>query len=188
MKIIHLEFKDQDYKDELLSHLRGQIFHITTIKTFDDIKKTNFIFHNKDSKFSINTGSLKSFGRKRGYVCLFDLREKEETVIQEALDKYYFLGPNWFAEYHEDYYEFNLAYLIMNSRFYNKIVPTVEAKKICRESRNYEQYIPEAECWYPDDMPINSINRTLLVKIWKSAPPKESPAYAFHKLILEDKR
>lgn len=102
MQIQSIDFIDTEYRDELLGLLREKVFHLTTAKAYRKIRKEGFIFSNQDEKYPLNTGSLKSFGRYNGWVCLFDLRCKSDEEIENALMCYYFLGPSWLKEYYQD--------------------------------------------------------------------------------------
>lgn len=155
---------------------------MTSKKSFEKIKADGFIFHNKKGRFKLNTSSEKSYGREQGWVCLFDLRDKIERDIEETLGtKYNFLGPSWFCEYEFEYSEWNLAYLIMDSKYYDRLIMNEEAKKSWIEKKRPIMYIPETECWYPGDLPLSLIRETILVKIIKDAPkPEDLFAYMRH--------
>lgn len=76
METQSIEFIDTEYKDQLLGLLRDKVFHVTTAKAFESIRKDGFIYGNQDAKYPLNESSLNSFGRYRGWVCLFDLSGK----------------------------------------------------------------------------------------------------------------
>ncbi len=113
METQSIEFIDTGYKEQLLGLLRDKVFHVTTAKAFENIQKDGFIYGNQDAKYPLNEGSLKSFGRCRGWVCLFDLRGKSDKEIENGLNCYYFLMPSWFKELNksEHYNEWRLVYL-----------------------------------------------------------------------------
>lgn len=52
----------------------------------------------------------------------------------------------------------------------------------------YEHYIPKTECWYPGDIPLGCLEKTLLVKIYKTAPKDNPFLYAHHQLLVESER
>lgn len=167
MQTIELKFKDKDYEDEVMLHLRGQVFHMTTEKAFKNIIKTSYIYNNKNGRFPLNTSSEKSFGRNNGWVCLFDFRMKSDAVIHKTKSCYYFLGPSWFwtdFKRHQKYLtqKLSIAYLILNPSYYNKLVPNSAASRSCG------QYIPDTECWFHGDISIAYIDKVVMLKAYRS--------------------
>lgn len=183
-----LEFIDQDYREALLDQLRNKVFHVTSSSGYESISADGFIFNNKDGIYEINTGSAKSYGRNNGWVCLFDLRAKSEKEINDALDRYYFLSPTWFAVYSPDCIEWNIVYLLLNPNCYQHLIPNEEARKVWDTPSLNTQYVPKVECWYPGNLPIDSIQRILQIKIRRSAPKDNPFMYAHHMLALEEQR
>jgi len=164
MEIESIEFIDTEYKDQLLGLLRDKVFHITTAKAFESIQKDGFVYENQDEKYPPNEGSLKSFGRCRGWVCLFDLRGKSDKEIDNVLSRFYnFLRPSWFVELNEsEYYtESRLVYLYLSQAYYKDLVPNREASQNNKPS----QFIPDVECWYPGNMPVGYIEKSICVRI-----------------------
>ena len=165
METQSIDFLDKEDTDQLLGLLRENVFHITTAIAYKNILKDGFIFGNQDENYPINTGSLKSFGRYRGWVCLFDLRGKSDKEIEDALTHYYFLGPSWFKEYFENYTESRLVYLIMSDAYYHQLRPNWEGRKSLNDGSCFTQYIPDVECWFPGKMPIELIEKAICVRI-----------------------
>ena len=164
METESIDFEDVEYKDQLLWLLRDKVFHVTTAKAFESIRKDRFIYGNQDAKYPLNESSLKSFGRCRGWVCLFDLRGKSDEEIDNVLSRFYnFLRPKWFVKLNEsEYYnESRLVYLCLSQAYYNELVPNREASQNDKRS----QFIPEVECWYPGNIPIGYIEKSLCVRI-----------------------
>ncbi len=163
METQSIEFIDTEYKDQLLGLLRDKVFHVTTVKAFESIQKDGFIYGNQDAKYPLNESSLKSFGRCRGWVCLFDLRGKGDKEIENGLNCYYFLMPSWFEELNESehYTEWRLVYLYLSHAYYKDLTPNREASQNDKRS----QFIPEVECWYPGNIPIGHIEKSLCVRI-----------------------
>jgi hypothetical protein len=182
------DFIDVEYRDQLLGLLRETVFHVTTAKAYKRILKDGFIFGNQDDKYLINTGSLKSFGRYRGWVCLFDLRGKSDKEIEDGLMCYCFLGPSWFKEYFQNYTESRLVYLLMSRACYDHLMPNREGRKSWGDGSGYTQYIPNIECWFPGKLSVGLIAKALCVRI-RNSVRKDSPSlYAHHKLALKEKR
>ena len=188
MVIEEIEYVDEDYVEDLLRRLRGSIFHLTTKKSFELIREDGFVLHNKERRFALNVASEKSFGRSRGWICLFDLRELSREDIEDTLDRYYFLDPSWFKQYEPDFTESNLAYLYLHPKAYAEIVPNETAMRVWQETKRYEHYVPKTECWYPGDMPLACVEKILLVRVYKSAPKDNTFLYAHHQLAVEEEK
>ena len=188
MIVDEIGYIDQDHPWDLLQRVRDSVFHITSEDAFDQIRADGFVRHNKDQKFALNAASENSFGRNRGWVCLFDLRNRSEATIEETLIRHNFLEPSWFTRHHPDYTESRLAYLFVAPEAYGEIVPSETAKRAWTQTNRHEQYVPETECWYPGDMPLNNVERALIVTICKSAPKDNPFLYAHHRRAVEGER
>jgi hypothetical protein len=186
IQIESLDYIDGDYEVELLRRLRENVFHVTTIEACGSILRDGFVFASKTGKYPINTGSQKSVGRYRGWVCLFDLRGKTEKEIDEALNCYYFLGPHWFEEYSPNYTELKLAYLILSPSCYQHLIPNEIVRTCWNDGSGYTQYIPRVECWFPGNLPIDYVERVLYVRICKQAQKDNSFLYAHHMIALHE--
>lgn len=176
MRIEDIEYVDEDYADDLLGRLLGQVFHLTTRAAFELIKEAGEIRHNREESFPINVASEASYGRKKGWVCLFSLRNKDKNTVQQALDKYYFLGPSWFCNRTPAFSEWNLAYLFLDSAACSDLVQNESAQ----EEEPHGHYIPEAEVWFPGNIPLDLIEEVLQVRIRIKAPKDDPRAYALH--------
>lgn len=162
MKVEEIEYLDRGYRTDLLGRLRGQVFHLTTVEALEAIRKTGAILHNRDGRFPINLASKHSFGREKGWVCLFDLRDPNEELLQNTLEKKYdFLGPSWFRNCTDDFVEWKLAYLFLDRSAWAGLVENDAAK----EEGPREHYLPEIEVWVPDKIPLEFIDKALHVKI-----------------------
>jgi hypothetical protein len=173
----YFEYHNKSYTDELLRMLRGEVFHVTSKKAFEMIKNDGFIFHNQQQRFALNASSANSFGRKFGMVCLLDLRETSDEHIREALKCYYFLWPPWFGEYNLKSVEMNLAYLILDGKYYDKLI---SYEIMAKSAFNKLMRVPGVECWYPGDLPLSFIRETILVKIILKAQRYNRFLYAHH--------
>lgn len=178
MNIKKIEYIRQNYKDNLLEKLFGNIFHLTTNTAFGQIRKDRYVYHNRDGRIGINTCSEKSFGRNNGYVCLFDLRNENESSIKETLMKYYFLAPSWFTHYDPEFMELNLVYLLLYTHEYDRLIPNEIAKK--------GQYVPKTECWFPGNMPLQCIREAFLVRIIEEPPKGNDFLFAHYLLQVEN--
>ncbi len=187
-EIQSIDFIDTEYRGQLLGLLREKVFHVTTAKAYSRILKDGFIFANQDGKYPLNAGSLKSFGRFRGWVCLFDLRGKGDKEIDEALMRYYFLGPSWFKVHFQDYSEARLAYLLVSETYYDHLVPNREGRTSWNGGAGYTQYVPDVECWFPGKMPVQLIEKAICVRIRDSVRIDDPVSYVHHKLALKEKK
>lgn len=178
MNIEMIEYINTDYADELISRLRGSVFHLTCQHSFNCILEDNRIRHNKDGRLPVYPGSESGFGRKKGWVPFFDFRCTTNEVIEKTIERYYFLGPSWFKSYHPDFSESKLAYLFLSEHGVNDLIPNSHARKILKESVDYEQYIPDTECWFPGEVSLNLIAKVLLVRIFNDAPKNNLLLYA----------
>jgi len=186
MEIESIDFEDIGFKDKLLGLLRDKVFHVTTAKAFENIQKDGFIYGNQDAKYPLNPTSLNSFGRCRGWVCLFDLRGKSDKEIENGLNCYYFLMPSWFEEFNESehYTEWRLVYLYLSHAYYKDLVPNREASQNDKRS----QFIPEVECWYRGNIPIGYIEKSLCVRIRKTSNLDSDLDWYSYILLSADKR
>jgi len=138
-------------KETVLPMLREKVFHVTSFKAYRGIVQDNAIKASK--KYSNSLSSEISYGRNRGYVCLFDLRNKTDAVIEEAMRHYYFLNP----------FNQNISiFLILSRTDYPKLIYDTKAKK---EAGYKEKYVPHVECWYPGNITLKYIDEILEVRI-----------------------
>jgi len=163
MEIESIDFEDTEYKEQLLGLLRDKVFHVTTVKAFESIQKDGFIYENQNAKYPLNPTSLYSFGRCKGWVCLFDLRGKSDKEIENGLNCYYFLMPSWFREFNksEYYTEWRLVYLYLSHAYYKDLMPN----RVASQHEKPSQFIPDIECWYPGNIPIGYIEKSIYVRI-----------------------
>lgn len=160
--------------ERLLAHLRGKVFHLTSLSAYRAIRETGKILHNKDSRFDLNTSSENSFGRLMGYVCLFDLRNDSPDLIQHVLSCYYFLDPLWFQKQKGSWIISELAYLLLNPSFYDKIVPNSRAGDHYNATEQWLQRIPRGEVWMEDHVPLEWVDTVILTRRVKRAPAPNS--------------
>jgi len=182
MEIIELKYSEE-FPIKLLSLLKGNVFHITHIDSYDEIIKNGQINNNKDNIYRLNSSSKRSYGRNNGKVCLFDLREHNKKYVEETLYKTYnFLSPPWFRKCYPDYFINKQAYLILNPDFHHKLIPYNSS--ILEEE--YNQAIPQTEAWIDDHIPILWISRVYLVNIKCDAPAKGTLPRALYDIELRN--
>ena len=134
----------------------GKVFHVTSFKSYCVILREGMIKTNKegDFKFTFPQSEI-SYGRKRGYVCLFDLREKSNDIIEEGLMKYYFLNP-----YHT---QNSPVFLIISPFLYSNLIYDAKARE--EDTKYEEMFIPYVECWYPGSISLKYVGEILEVKV-----------------------
>lgn len=166
MQIEHLDIDGANLRAVLLRRLRERVFHVTSQENFEKIRRDGAVLHNRDERFPLNVASQKSFGRMRGWVCLFDLRGCDDRTLENTLEKYNFLEPRSFVHYEPEFTISELAYLFMKFNTYNDIAPNEVAQKECPHGH----YIPRTEAWYRRDVPLSCVASVLLVTIRTEAP------------------
>jgi hypothetical protein len=181
METISLKLIDKDLHISLLPRLEGTVFHLTTQGAYRQIEEDGKIKHNKNKKFPLNTGSENSYGINHGYICLFNLKEKDKETINDTLLVYFFLEPFWFRKYYNNRTESKLVYLILDSKFHHLIIDSEKAKG------SPYQHVPKTECWIDNHIPLDYIEKAFIVDIINSAP-KEPFSLAHHMLILEKQK
>lgn len=154
------DFHYLDLNKKLLPLLVGKVFHVTAKSSLESILKDGVIKSNKDGVFAYSfPQSDKSYGIKRGYICLFDLRKANKEQIEDALCKYYFLNPPRFD---------NLpCFLIISSKIYKELIDTSIAKA---DVGFKEMWIPYVGCWYPCDLKIEYIDEIIEVNVDRTLP------------------
>ena len=80
-----------DVVQVLFPLLSGRVFHVTTEEKFNDICRSGWIYSKEQTQFVLTPGqSETTYGRKQGWVSLYDLSYTEHTDIKEALIRYWF--------------------------------------------------------------------------------------------------
>lgn len=151
MKVETLTISAQKLRDRLLPTLLRSVFHVTSHSSYQSILKAGAIKNNKDNRFDYTfPQSVNSYGRKRGYVCLFDLRHVPNEELELALTKFYFLNPPRCNG--------NPIFLVLDEAFQADLIPWT-AGSIC------EMRIPYVECWYPGDIELRKVRRVIDVTV-----------------------
>jgi len=119
-----------------------------------------------------------------GYVCLFDLRA--DHVSETALSCYYFLGPHWFAQRRNGWIVTELAYLVLDPVCYDKLIPNCRAYAHYEATGRFPNYIPDAEVWIEDHVPLVWVNTVILSKLTKRAPAPNSLAALVDRIVVKN--
>ena len=163
-----------DKREFLLDRLVGRIFHLTARAAYVEIRRARIIRNNRLGCFPINPGSQNSYATVNGCVSLFDLRNDNYEIIQNTLNCYYFIGPEWFAKHGRKYITWDLAYLFLDEQYYNQLIPNSRVHDYYRETGQYLQAIPKSEVWIKNEIPLSWIAIVLLVKIKEPAPDRNT--------------
>lgn len=151
-----------NYQARLLGDLKGQVFHLTSQDAFNLIQVSEAIEHNKDGRFKLITASEKSFGRLMGWVCLFDLRHATPELITDTLNSYnFFLPPGDLGREISNV----LAYLILDSTYFDRLIPYELHNNHVRKTGQYPMAIPKVETWIADKVPLTWIKKVILASI-----------------------
>ena len=150
-----LECKNSELEQVMLPLLRGRVFHVTNQETFDDICRSGWIYSRSQAQFPFTPRQPdNSYGRKRGWVNLYDLSNPTDAEIKEALVRYAFLK----AVRSESTY----VYLIVAEGAWSSLISW---KRAIREVGGKEFFIPFVEAWYPGDMPLQLVSESLVVTV-----------------------
>jgi hypothetical protein len=141
-----MKIKEEDIPDQLYPMLDGRVFHLTPYERYEQIKQSGFISANQDGKLGFNF-SEKSFGRHKGWVCLFDFRTDLKKIAEDPAYRWGFYFHN------EDRFGNRLSFMFLDHAYYDRLI----SWKAAKGEREYLQLIPHAECWYPGDIPLDAI-------------------------------
>ena len=138
-------------RGDLLPQLRETVFHVTSGEGLVGILAENMILPNSNERFTFSyPQSANSFGVKRDYICLFDLRDISDNIIDETLDRHYFLNHN--------HWDINV-FLILDAEAYGDLIPNEIA------NGHGEMWIPSVEIWFPGPIPLGKISNRIEVQI-----------------------
>ena len=144
--------EENELKEVILPVSIGKVFHVTSHEAFQGIKRDWIIKHNKNNEFKYSFSQSKnSYGRNRGYVCLFDLRNKSDQIIEDALGKLFFLDP-----FHPP--KNKSIFLILKYKLYPLLI---DYKQATEEIGYGEIKIPHVECWYPTNISLDDIDEII---------------------------
>jgi hypothetical protein len=156
--ILSIQSDQSEIKEQVLSYLRGSVFHVTNEKGFNGIMKSKAILNNKDNRFEYTFPQSKgSYGINRGYICFFDFRKASLEDIEETILRFDFI--------HHKFRESNPHYFLLRKEYHDEVISCDIARKDVAYS---EMWIPETECWFPRDVPITYID--IIIKLHHSNP------------------
>jgi hypothetical protein len=150
-----IECKYSELEEIVFPLLRGRVFHVTNAETFHDLIRNGGIRSDQQGLFAFALGQPgNSYGRKRGWVSLFDLRAEEDADVKQALIRYFFLKV-----FRSDS---TRAVLFLAESAWPSLISW---KRASQEVGGKEVYIPFVEAWYPGDIPIHVISDRLIVTV-----------------------
>lgn len=150
-----IESEHSEIEQVMLPLLRGRVFHVTTEEKFNDICRCGWIYSKEQTKFVFAPGqSETTYGRKRGWVSLYDLSNTEDTDIKEALIRYWFFRTLRAGS--------RYVYLIIAESAWSSLVSW---KRASRDVGEQELFIPFVEAWYPGDIPLQLVSESLVLTV-----------------------
>jgi hypothetical protein len=145
-----LRVQSREIVERVFPMLRERVFHVTSPARLQQIRQEGFIRANADGALGDTSPQSRiSVARQRGFVCLFDLRNKTDDEFSYGLHCFWrswevvailFVAPPTHAQ------------MVM----WDDIRSTVELGAM---------HIPAVECWFPVDLPFSAIDETLIVQI-----------------------
>jgi len=166
--VVRRRCEDERLQDEILPLLRGSVFHVTSRKAYRGIVAAGAILNNEDNRFPFTfRQSEDSFGRKRGCVCLFDLRTIsdeelfgcENQGLDGVLSKFPFLNPPACGN--------NPVFLVLDSALYGELISWTAGNP-------HEVRIPHVEAWYPGSIPLAGVQKIIDVRVMAGRWPNPS--------------
>lgn len=168
-------FVSQDENpDQLLEMLCGEVFHVTTLESYNRIVETEAILNNKDGElFGLNnTGTHeKSYSIAKGYVSFFDLRNKHyehdrKWIDKWLLNKYHiFSRPHFKTSEIDQKIQYDMVFLILKPDCYEQIISYDDVKKAEVDLLSKYHLMPYTECWIDDKVSIEQIKEVYEVHI-----------------------
>jgi hypothetical protein len=132
---------------------------VTSRLGYEGIVAEGAILSNRDGRLG-NTfpQSASSYGRKRGCVCLFDLRDISDEHLfgcdrngtVGALDKFYFLNPGPFAN--------NPVFLVLDEALHGGLIPWTAGNPP-------EMRIPFVEAWHLGQIELAKVQKVIDVRV-----------------------
>ena len=156
-----------DLPSQILPPLQETVFHVTREASLIGIRQDGYVDTNRDGRYETPFGFPSSYGRRKGYVCLFDLRDKTDEDVQFGQDCLSFTQPVALGH--------RVAYLILSPTAYDELISEHNAILDVGEHGSRD-WVPRLECWYPRALPINRISTILHVDFRKQTLENERRA------------
>ena len=136
----------------LLPVVRRGLYHLTSICGLKGIRHKSYILPNNGEFPDTYTQSAKSFGRRYGYVSLFDF----ETPTEEQI----------LAEYHkwEGFFYRHKPVTVLIGLDRRKLEPKLLPNETAKQTVGYGiPWMPHIEVWYPEPLPFSWATSCILV-------------------------
>jgi hypothetical protein len=131
---------------------------MTREEKFHDIYRSGWIYSHEQAQFVFAPGQTEAtYGRKRGWVSLFDFSEKKDKEIKGALIRHWFFRTLRNAG--------TYTYLMVAESACSSLISWEHA---FRDVGGNEFFIPFVETWYPGDMPIQLVSDCLVITVHRS--------------------
>lgn len=140
-----------DLPDRVLEMLLGRVFHVTSSASWLNIQAAGFIETNERARHETPFGVPSSYGRRKGYVCLFDLRGKSDEDIKEGHLRLPFTRPHQLGAV--------AVYLLIAPLAF----PNIIDEEAAIQDAGSRDWIPGIECWYPSPVSVDLIESAVTV-------------------------
>ena len=148
-----IECKYSEIEQIMLPRLRGHVFHVTNEKTFEAVCRSGSITSKEPAHLAFTWKQLEeSYGRKRGWISLYDLRNTIDAEVKETLLRYCFLRAIRNETTH--------VYLVVAESAWPSLISW---KRASREIGRKEFFVPFVEAWYPGDVPLEFVADSFVV-------------------------
>jgi hypothetical protein len=175
MEITHVTSEDGNTAP-LKAILKGKVFHVTSFSAYKAIRRSGKILHNKDTRFELNTTSDNSFGRLMGHVCFLNLQGHTDEIMERIHCDYPYSRPPWFETRRKGWIISNIAYLVLSPSYYDRLIPNRAVHDHYHRTGKYLHWVPHAEVWIHDHVPLDWIQTLIVSKSRTPAPAANSMA------------
>ena len=136
--------------------LQKGLFHRTSINGYRGIMESGFIVPNTGQFEYTYPQSKFYFSHRKGYVCLFDFESSRE--------KDYRTNHLTWAQFFTDQKPVTVILKLNRKELAEKLIPNSAGPKGLEPGN---QFIPYVEAWYPEPIPVSSIE-SLIISFWNS--------------------
>jgi hypothetical protein len=145
--------------DPLVQHLRGKLFHVTTIANYRAIKQEGFVKPNDGSMIGIyeRIAPRLTVCEKLDSISLFDFNQPDERIfpliVTETLQEYFLEWANFLW-----WYKPTTVILVFNRQ---EVCPNLATDEECKKLRG--QWIYNVEVCHRGPIAISAITESILV-------------------------
>ncbi|NLE03322.1 MAG: hypothetical protein GX638_00775 [Crenarchaeota archaeon] len=149
MKQLRINCKEDELYDIVVPIVKNKIFHFTTYRNFNKIKRCGKIVPNSDGEFKSLLSNHNSYGFKNKWISLFDF--SDSNYIEDTYSRYDF------CKFDSKGY---CVYLMLDAE---KIKEILIPNSVALANNGW--CIPNTECWLPSPIGFDLINEVYIVKI-----------------------